>query len=139
MGKSITITGDLISKIESFGGAETWVFVEDKGNEILITNLNMLPQLAKNKIDVDLQKPRELYTVTYSSVPKGLGENLEFRSSGSSYVLGISSESDAQITSEIISVYEQMSSRNTAARQSSAIVGGFKNDADFEKFKAMFK
>ncbi len=141
LGKSITITGDLVGKIESFGGAEVWVFAEDKGKEVLITNLSMLPQLAKNGIDVDLKKPRELYTVSYSTIPKGLGNDLEFRQSSTGYTINISSdsESDAKITSEIISVYEGMPTGKTQSRQASTIVGGFKTDADLEKFKAMFK
>ena len=141
LGKTITIEGTLIGKIIHSGLYETevLVFAQDKGKEVLVTNLTMLPALAKDGINVDPKKPKNLYTVTHASVPKGLGENLEFRPLGNgTHTMAINVDSDALITTESITIYEGMSGKNTA-RQTSVVVGGFKSDADFESFKAMFK
>lgn len=142
LGKSIMIEGNLVGKIVHSGMYETeiLVYAQDKGKEVLVTNLTMLPALAKDGINIDPKKPKNLYTVTRATVPKGLGANLEFRSleKEGRYTMVINVDSDALITTETITVYDGRSGTDKA-RQTAVVAGDFKTDTDFEKFKAMFK
>jgi|GEM_PF-5053329 hypothetical protein len=134
-GKSVKVEGELIGKINvqdmgSLGYTETLVFVQDKGKEVIITNVNLMGE-SKKKLD--------LYTLTTTTVPKGISNDLIFKNSGSGvYNISLDSDSDATLKSEVTSIRKELCGKYEG-RQSSASVGPFNSEADLEKFKSRFK
>lgn len=137
-GKSVTVQGKQVAKIlfDGFDDREKLVFVKQLDKEVLITTLYMIVPLEKS---LKGSKKTELFDVSEMYVPKGMGDNLFFKNSGAqnTYTLLVEGDTDKRIKTIYMGV--NGGKREDILKFGADVIGGFANDTEFEKFKAMFK